>query len=88
MKLYKLFLISMLFLVSVGGVCATDTDTNTTDYCLFGNSVAYSFYSLQNIFKKKINNMFTMEPENLDKFIKLLSNKTVTIITKITIVHN
>lgn len=24
----------MLFLVSVGGVCATDTDTNTTDYCL------------------------------------------------------
>ena len=34
MRLYKIFLISMLFLVSVGGVCATDTDTNTTDYCL------------------------------------------------------
>ena len=31
MKLYKLFLVSMLFLVSVGGVCATDTD-NITDF--------------------------------------------------------
>lgn len=31
MKLYKLFFISILFLVSVGGVCATDTD-NISDF--------------------------------------------------------